>query len=85
MRTLRIAITALIWAAALAASADAAQTLRNSGVQKDAIAPTASSTKVTASAVASGAQPAMQSSYRYETPDAGPPTPGPTDPNTPAI
>jgi hypothetical protein len=81
MRTLRIAITALIWASALVASAEAAQLLRNSGKPTDVVAPLARSSDATTSA---RAQPAGQTRYRLETPDSGPPTPGPTDPNGPA-
>lgn len=76
MPTLRIAITALIWASALVASAEAAQVLQIPGGQRNAIAPFESP-----SARAWGASPLGQTSYRYDTPDTGMPTPGPTDPN----
>jgi hypothetical protein len=76
MRTLRSAIAALIWASALAASAEAAQLLPSPGGQKNALAPIESPSAT--------AQPAEQTSYRYDTPDIGTPTPGPTDPNGPS-
>jgi hypothetical protein len=82
--TLRIAIAALIWASALLAPAAAAPIAQSSDAARNGLAPIERPTHERLSATDLGSPPAEATTYRYVAPDAGPATPGPTDPNAPA-
>jgi hypothetical protein len=84
MLTLRIAIAALIWASALLAPVAAGEIMPSLGAAKNAFAPIERPIHAKPSVTASDAPPARLISYNFGTPDTGPPTPSPTDPNGPS-
>ena len=81
MGALRIALTASLWIGALVTAAVAAPIVENTEAQKSISAPTDRSPRAAAPAIV---QPEARTSYRYQVPESGPPTPGPTDPNAPS-